>query len=235
MNSSSGIYKITSPSGKIYIGETVNFKKRFDRYKYLQCKNQIKLYNSFIKYGIDNHKFEILEECEINELKCRERYYQDIYNVLSEIGMNLKLTSCSELKQVNRKESIEKAKETKLIRKVGIGENNGMYGKKHSDITKHKISKILKGMFKGDKNPMFDKKGKDHPAYGTKRSEEYLMKSSIRNLYGNNPMAKIVIDIESGVFYYSASEVAELFKINKYTLRSKLNGSLKNNTKFIYC
>lgn len=235
MNSSSGIYKITSPSGKIYIGETVNFKKRFDRYKSLQCKNQIKLYNSFIKYGIDNHKFEILEECEINELKCRERYYQDIYNVLSEIGMNLKLTSCSELKQVNRKESIEKAKETKLIRKAGIGENNGMYGKKHSDITKHKISKILKGMFKGDKNPMFGKKGKDHPAYGTKRSGEYLMKSSIRNLYGNNPMAKIVIDIESGVFYYSASEVAELFKINKYTLRSKLNGSLKNNTKFIYC
>ena len=164
MNSSSGIYKITSPSGKIYIGETVNFKRRFDTYKSLQCKNQIKPYNSFIKYGIDNHKFEILEECEINELKCRERYYQDIYNVLSEIGMNLKLTSCSELKQVNRKESIEKAKETKLIRKVGIGENNGMYGKKHSDITKHKISKILKGMFKGDKNPMFGKKGKDHPA-----------------------------------------------------------------------
>ena len=28
MNSSSGIYKITSPSGKIYIGETVNFKKK---------------------------------------------------------------------------------------------------------------------------------------------------------------------------------------------------------------
>ena len=144
MNSNSGIYKITSPSGKIYIGETINFEKRFNRYKSLQCKKQIKLYNSFIKYGIDNHNFEILEECEINELKCRERYYQDIYNVLSEKGMNLKLTSCSELKQINGNESIEKAKETKLSRKIGIGENNGMFGKKHSDITKHKISKILK-------------------------------------------------------------------------------------------
>lgn len=235
MNSNSGIYKITSPSGKIYIGETINFEKRFNRYKSLQCKKQIKLYNSFIKYGVDNHNFEILEECEINELKCRERYYQDIYNVLSEKGMNLKLTSCSELKQINGNESIEKAKETRLSRKIGIGENNGMFGKKHSDITKHKISKKLKGLFKGDKNPMFGKKGKDHPAYGTKRSKEHLIKSSIRNLHGNNPMSKIVIDIESGVFYYSASEVAELFKINKYTLRSKLNGSLKNNTKFIYC
>ena len=27
MNNKSGIYKITSPSGKIYIGETINFKK----------------------------------------------------------------------------------------------------------------------------------------------------------------------------------------------------------------
>ena len=27
MNSNSGIYKITSPSGKIYIGETINFEK----------------------------------------------------------------------------------------------------------------------------------------------------------------------------------------------------------------
>ena len=43
-----GIYKITSPSNKIYIGQTTNYKKRLGDYYNLNCINQIKLYNSFI-------------------------------------------------------------------------------------------------------------------------------------------------------------------------------------------
>ena len=34
------IYKLESPSGKIYIGKTFNLKKRFSEYKCLNCKNQ---------------------------------------------------------------------------------------------------------------------------------------------------------------------------------------------------
>lgn len=43
-----GIYKITSPSGKIYIGQSINIEKRWEKYqKYIEnIKNQIKLYNS---------------------------------------------------------------------------------------------------------------------------------------------------------------------------------------------
>ena len=58
-----GIYKITSPSGKIYIGQSKDINKRFNLYKRLQCERQPKLYNSFIKYGTINHKFEVLCEC----------------------------------------------------------------------------------------------------------------------------------------------------------------------------
>jgi group I intron endonuclease len=235
MSNKSGIYKITSPSGKIYIGETVNFEKRFKRYESLQCKNQFKLYNSFMKYGVNNHIFEIIEECDFNDLKCRERYYQDKYDVLSDNGMNLKLTSCADLKQIYSRESIEKANKTKIERKVGIGENNGMFRKVHTDETKSKISKANKNRLEGDKNPMFGKKGSQHPAYGTKRTKDVLERASINNSHGNNPMAKFVLDLESGVYYNSASEVAELLNINKYTFRSKLNGNLKNNTNFIYC
>lgn len=58
-----GIYKITSPTGKIYIGQTSKeFKERFKAYKTLNCKKQRKLYNSLVKYGPENHIFEIVEE-----------------------------------------------------------------------------------------------------------------------------------------------------------------------------
>jgi group I intron endonuclease len=87
-----GIYKITSPTNKIYIGQSINIEKRFLDYKKLRCKSQIALYNSFVKHGIETHLFEIIEDCEIELLNERERYWQDFYNVL-ESGLNCKLTN----------------------------------------------------------------------------------------------------------------------------------------------
>jgi group I intron endonuclease len=46
------IYKLTSPSNKCYVGQTVNINKRFSEYKtFHHCKNQPKLFNSLKKYG----------------------------------------------------------------------------------------------------------------------------------------------------------------------------------------
>lgn len=47
MEKITGIYKITSPSGRIYIGSSKNIRRRFYSYKNLHCKDQPKLYNSF--------------------------------------------------------------------------------------------------------------------------------------------------------------------------------------------
>jgi group I intron endonuclease len=86
-----GIYKITSPSNKIYIGQSVNLKTRFRKYKYLNCKRQTHLYNSFVKYGVENHKFEIIEECSLEQLNEREIYWGNYFNVLDKNGLNLRL------------------------------------------------------------------------------------------------------------------------------------------------
>ena len=59
VNNAPIIYKITSPSNKIYIGQTVNIIKRKSYYKKGDCKAQPKLYSSFKKYGWDNHLFEL--------------------------------------------------------------------------------------------------------------------------------------------------------------------------------
>lgn len=91
MNKISAIYKITSPTGKIYIGQTKDVHGRIWKYKNYHCKNQIKLHNSLIKHGWDNHKFEILKECPIellNELEIK--YIKDFNSTDRELGLNLK-------------------------------------------------------------------------------------------------------------------------------------------------
>lgn len=110
-----GIYKITNPKGKVYIGQSKNIKKRIKRYKQLNCKIQRKLFKSLCKYGYKNHTFEILQFCSLNELNNLERYYQNEYNVLGKNGLNCYLTESD----------IQKRKLSKK--------------------TKNKISKSLKG------------------------------------------------------------------------------------------
>jgi group I intron endonuclease len=74
-----GIYKITSLTNKVYIGQSVNIFKRKNSYK--KCnKNTIgyKIYNSINKHGWENHKHEIIEECTIEQLNEKETYYKQI-------------------------------------------------------------------------------------------------------------------------------------------------------------
>ncbi len=84
------IYKITSPSDKIYIGQTINPKRR--RYEY-KCNNKIsqKIINrSISKYGWENHKFEIIEELDLNHdiLNERETFWIKKFDSFNN-GMNL--------------------------------------------------------------------------------------------------------------------------------------------------
>lgn len=92
-----GIYKITNPNGKVYIGKSKNIYKRVVSYRNYFCQKQIKLYNSLKKYGWENHNFQIIEECLFSELRKRERFWQDFYDVLNpEKGLNLVLTKTDE-------------------------------------------------------------------------------------------------------------------------------------------
>lgn len=55
-----GIYKITSPSNAIYIGQSWNLGHRKRAYRALMCEDQPRIYNSLKKYGFDNHQFEVV-------------------------------------------------------------------------------------------------------------------------------------------------------------------------------
>jgi group I intron endonuclease len=86
-----GIYKITSPSNKIYIGQSINIKKRWYEHKYSYKTKKSKLYSSFIKYGIENHVFEVIILCLIEDLNRLEKHYVDLFQSTNQkYGLNLK-------------------------------------------------------------------------------------------------------------------------------------------------
>lgn len=147
-----GIYKITSPTNKIYIGQSVNIEKRFKSYLSMNSGNskQVRLHRTFLKYGVENHIFEVVEECTMELLNERERYYQDLYNVL-EKGLNCRLTASNdrsgklseEIKQKisNSNKGKKMSEELKLNKSIKFkGESNVMYGKKHTINSKLKMS-----------------------------------------------------------------------------------------------
>jgi group I intron endonuclease len=84
------IYKIVSPSNKIYIGQTINLQRRIKEYKRKTCKSQCLLCNSLLKYGLDNHTIEIVEVTDIDQADNREIYWIKQFNSYnSEQGLNL--------------------------------------------------------------------------------------------------------------------------------------------------
>jgi group I intron endonuclease len=124
-----GIYKITSPSNKIYIGKSINLDRRKKEYTYDSKHNtQHKLNNSIKKYGWENHLFEIIEICDECNLNSREIYWISFYNSVEE-GLNLMYGG-----QGGRHSQEVKNKKSK-----------SMTGKKASLETKQKMSQSKKG------------------------------------------------------------------------------------------
>lgn len=210
-----GIYKITSPSGKIYIGQSVNIEKRIRHYKNKGCLSQPKLQRSFNKYGFEEHNFEVVCKCNIKELNDKERYYQDLYLVL-ENGLNCLLTKSNNSKGVVSEETKNK------IRIANIG-------KKATGETKLKMSNARKGI-------IFSIKHKNNLSI----SQKGVKKRNTNNM-GKGNLGKpahnriIVLDTSFGVFYESVKEAAELNGIDKSTLISYLKNRKQNKTNLIYC
>lgn len=168
-----GIYKITSPSGKIYIGQATDIHFRWTFYRNLNCKTQTKLYNSLKKYGWENHVFEIIHECLPEQLNELEKYYTDLFQTFNtKNGMNLRdgggaHGKCSE-------ETLRKMSESRK------GDKNPYFGKKHTEESKRKNSEAHKGKklskehiekisFKGKKHSEETKIKMSESAKGNKR------------------------------------------------------------------
>jgi len=144
-----GIYKITSPSNKVYIGQSINIERRFRHYKIMRCKDQVKIYNSLLKYGVDAHIFEVLELCETEQLNNRERHYQDLYDSIAN-GLNLLYVKSEHFNGGHSEESKKKESDSLKGRtfteehKYKIGLNNSRRIMSDKTKEKHRLNGLGK-------------------------------------------------------------------------------------------
>lgn len=71
-----GIYKITNNlNGKFYIGQSNDINRRFQEHCTKWQSSRIPVDLAIHKYGKENFSFDIIEECPLNKLNEREKYW----------------------------------------------------------------------------------------------------------------------------------------------------------------
>lgn len=121
------IYKITSPSGRSYIGKTVNAKKRWAEHS----KSNLPIGYAIRKYG-DKMVYEVVDTCDSHEeANILERRYISYYDTLKQ-GYNLTEGGDGVCGYKHSEEFKRKLSEANR-------------GKKHSEESKKKMSEAKKG------------------------------------------------------------------------------------------
>jgi group I intron endonuclease len=204
----SGIYKITSPSGKVYIGQSKDIKTRWRDYKY--SKTQPLIVRSFEKYGMENHIFEIIEECCVDSLNSREFFWQEYYDVLGPNGLNCFIVDLDSKKTIYSEETKRKMSESQR------GIKNHRYGKKLTKEQIEKLSKANKGRVVSEKS-----KEKRRKTIGDRQKGS------------GNPRAKKVICTITKMTFGCIKDCAEYLNMNRKTLNDQLIGRYPNKTTFV--
>ena len=83
-----GIYKITNKiNGKVYIGQSIHIERRWKEHC-RQSTNSV-ISDAIKQYGKENFIFEVIEECNQEELNEKEEYYIQLYNSIVPNGYNV--------------------------------------------------------------------------------------------------------------------------------------------------
>jgi len=247
-----GIYKITCLKNKrVYVGQSIDVDLRRSFYQRIDCKGQPKLFNSLKKYGWSCHSFEVVTECDVDDLNKWERYYQDLYSACGKNGLNCKLTGYSDRSGSHSEETrLKMSEDRKGINRntperiALLIESNKSRVWKQDSIEKMKKSKT--GV-KLNLSPEQRQKLRD-TWLGRKHTPETIAKMTgkvrseqhrINNMNANKgktsfSMSKIVLHEATGIYYTSAKEAATLNKITYTSLISKLNGRKENTSGYIY-
>ena len=169
------IYKITSPSGKYYIGKTIDFGSRMATYKNLNNSQQKAIHASILKYGWENHVVEILEEATPSNLDQLEiKYIKELnsFSADNPLGLNLTRGGSGTPGRVDTRDAIDRR-----IKKCR--------GSKRSETTKKLMSERKKGKIPFASTLPRTEKQLQHSKFGNigrKKSQESIEKEKATKL-----------------------------------------------------
>ena len=130
LSMSCGIYIITNTiTGKQYVGQSINIEKRIKQHRYRTSKGNSYIDNTIQKHGWDNFTWNILYECEPENLNIEEQKFIALYNTYHN-GYNL--TRGGEFSSLGNPMHNPRLKQKAINSKKGF---------KHSKTTKQTLSK----------------------------------------------------------------------------------------------
>lgn len=236
-----GVYKITSPSGRIYVGSG-DLYDRYTHYKNANCKGQPKIYNSIFKYGWEAHVFEVICVDTFENLYCLEHFFGELYDVINS-GLNCTLPSCGDKKAITSDETKEKQ------RKNMLG-NQRLLGFTHSEETIKMMSKVnsKKTILNTETGETFFGWREAGEKYGLSKS--YLITRLNGTVFNNLPLVylneehliktekqesrKIIINKVTGEEFLGVQAAADSIGMTRNLLKRRLQGYMKNNTNLVY-
>jgi len=143
------IYKITSPSGKVYIGRTKNYNKRMSEHKNIaeSGKGTYKIHQAIRKYGWDTLTKEIICNVSHKSAPIIEEQFITAYDSYKNGYNSVPTGAGGEFPYKDRRDSVEYQQYLKTMSNATSGKGNGMYGKTHSDEARAKQKQKAKGRF----------------------------------------------------------------------------------------
>jgi group I intron endonuclease len=169
------IYKITSPTGKLYVGKTYDLRKRINCHKCAAKKgSNIILHNSIAKYGWEKHRLEVIEEVEDDQLDEREMFWiaeLNTYCYHNPMGMNMTLGGDGQ-----RSTWMHKTELRQWFSDRFKGEGNPFHGKTHNEETRKLLSKKTSAWNRAN--------GRRVPEWGAEKGRQVVRKPIV--VYNNS-------------------------------------------------
>jgi|UniRef100_A0A6C0DJ86 group I intron endonuclease len=207
------IYKLTSPSGKSYIGQTKrSIETRIK--EHFKCPGYcIALENAIKKYG-NKMEYEILLETNDEQLNLYESRMIHVYNTVEPFGYNIR--SGGEA-STHSEQSCERMRQAKL------GDKNHNFGKPRTEEAKLAISAA--------------KSGDKHHFYGKTFTEEHKVKLAIshRKSHLDLPMYLVYVKERPEMWQCSGYAIVNHPTLkNKYFTSKKLSDNEKYDLAIAY-
>lgn len=202
------IYKITNQiNKKEYIGCTIYpLKRRFEAHAFrcIKTDSNTKFCNSIRKYGIENFKIELIEECYVDNIYEREKYYIDIFETY-EKGLNSTLGGEGCLGYIHSPEIRVKISEAV---KNGNSHKGKTYEELYGDKAEEEKEKRRLSVKNGWDN-LLENKRKER----TKKTQETIQKKS---KYGVELVSEIKNKIKEGLTHKQFRELYPEVRQNFY-------------------
>lgn len=203
------VYKYTSPSGKVYIGQTCQtLCQRSGGSEGVGYKGSTFFFHAIQKYGFKNFKCEIIADgLTQGEANWLERYMIAYYQSSDlKHGYNLcKGGLCRS--DYERTQDLRERQSQKML------------GRKHSEETKRKIGLGNKGK----KRSQEECERISNMRKGVPHTEEYKRKLSTTNKIACANLRKKVLCVETGIVYDSVLEAATALGFSRYLIPSGIH------------